>query len=483
VAFGLPIALDVAGRHAVVVGGGVVGETRTRTLLEAGAAVTVISDRFTNGLQELSKRGEVTLLPRAYQPGDLEGAFLAVAATNSPHVNRRIHAEADELRVLLNAVDDSEHSHFAFPSVLRRGDLQVAISTGGRAPALARWLRKKLSRSVGAEYGELVDLLTTVRHSLPASVQRLSRSAMWARRWEQALDDDLLGLVRSGRTDQAPARARRHLLTGAPPSAAVPRVAIVGAGPGDAGLLTERARTLIDEADVVVYDRLVSPDLVEGKHAVYVGEGPGADPGRSGPAQAEINMLLVLFARQGKRVVRLNGGDPFVFGRGRRRGRGPGSRRDRLRDRPRPHLGDRHARLRRHPRHRPPLRILARHRHGAVGTRQGGALAGARHGRRHHRRADGNGGPGAHRGRAHRRRAGLPDAVGNRRERHHADAAGHRRPHRGPACSRGRGGGGSPNVIVIGEVVRLRDRIRWFDRDPEEHAASRPGSAREGQPT
>jgi len=316
VAFGLPIALDVAGRHAVVVGGGVVGETRTRTLLEAGAAVTVISDRFTNGLQELSKRGEVTLLPRACQPGDLEGAFLAVAATNSPHVNRRIHAEADELRVLLNAVNDSEHSHFAFPSVLRRGDLQVAISTGGRAPALARWLRKKLSRSVGAEYGELVDLLTTVRHSLPASVQRLSRSAMWARRWEQALDDDLLGLVRSGRTDQAPARARRHLLTGAPPSAAVPRVAIVGAGPGDAGLLTERARTLIDEADVVVFDRLVSPDLVEGKHAVHVGKGPGADPGRSGPAQAEINMLLVLFARQGKRVVRLNGGDPFVFGRG-----------------------------------------------------------------------------------------------------------------------------------------------------------------------
>ena len=167
--FALPITLDLTGRRAVVVGGGVVGEEKARTLLEAGALVTVISERFCDGLRELARRGELVLLHRAYLPGDLEGAFLAVAATNSPHINARIHAEAGERHVLLNAVDDPDHGNFAFPAVVRRGDLQVAVSTGGRAPALARWIGRLLSRSLGPEYGDLVDVAARVRQEALAA--------------------------------------------------------------------------------------------------------------------------------------------------------------------------------------------------------------------------------------------------------------------------------------------------------------------------
>jgi uroporphyrin-III C-methyltransferase/precorrin-2 dehydrogenase/sirohydrochlorin ferrochelatase len=312
-AFALPISLDLTGRRAVVVGGGVVGEDKARTLLEAGAVVTVISERFSEGLRELSRRGELTLLHRGYLPGDLDGAFLAVAATNSPHINARIHAEANEHKVLLNATDDPDHCHFDFPAVVRRGDLRLAVSTGGKAPALARWVGKKLSRAIGPEYGDLVDVVGTMRED---ERQSPAGSATSARRWEQALDDDLVRLVRSGRIDQAAGRIRSRLTAETPAPGRTPPVAIVGAGPGDAGLLPQRARQLIDEADVVVFDRLVSPDLVEGKQSIYVGKEPRSTTGRRGPTQTDINMLLVLLARQGKRVVRLKGGDPFVFGRG-----------------------------------------------------------------------------------------------------------------------------------------------------------------------
>ena len=173
-AFGLPISLDLTGRRAVVVGGGEVGEQKARALLDAGAAVTVIAERFVPGLKELARRGEVTLAHKPYTPGDLEGAFLAVAATNSPHVNRRIYEEAEERRVLLNAVDDVPHCHFAFPAILRRGDLRVAVSTGGRAPALAKWLRGRLSQLVGPEYGDLVS------SSPPPGRRRCPPAGGWA---------------------------------------------------------------------------------------------------------------------------------------------------------------------------------------------------------------------------------------------------------------------------------------------------------------
>jgi siroheme synthase-like protein len=208
-AFAYPVSLEVGGRRAVVVGGAPVAEERARSLLEAGARVTVIVERPSDGLEELGRRGDITVIRRAYRRGDLRGAFLAVAATGDASVNARIFAEAEKRRVLLNAVDDIGHCHFAVPSILRRGDLIVAVSTGGKSPALARRLREALAREVGPEYGVLVDLLGEVRREMLE--RRTATPATWARRWRDALDHDLIGLVRQGRLGEVRAIVRAAL--------------------------------------------------------------------------------------------------------------------------------------------------------------------------------------------------------------------------------------------------------------------------------
>jgi siroheme synthase-like protein len=173
-AFGFPVSLEVAGRRCVVFGAGPVAQSRAAALLDAGAVVTVIA--------------------RPHEDGDLAGAFLAVAATGDAAETARIFAEAERDGVLLNAVDDPAHCHFAVPAVLRRGDLVVAVSTGGRAPGYAGRVRDELARVVGAEHGTLLELIAGMRAELPLE---------WARKWRPALDHDLIGLVRGGRTGEA----------------------------------------------------------------------------------------------------------------------------------------------------------------------------------------------------------------------------------------------------------------------------------------
>ena len=181
--FGFPVSLEVAGRRCVVFGTGPVAQSRAAALLHAGAVVTVIA--------------------RPHENGDLAGAFLAVAATGDAAETARIFGEAEREGVLLNAVDDPGHCHFAVPAVLRRGDLVVTVSTGGRAPGYAGRVRDELARTVGIEHGTLLDLIATVRAELPAE---------WATRWRDGLDQDLIGLVRAGRTGEASAALKAALL-------------------------------------------------------------------------------------------------------------------------------------------------------------------------------------------------------------------------------------------------------------------------------
>jgi len=262
-AFGYPLTLDIEERRCVVVGGGPVAEHKCRGLLDAGGTVVVVTESATDGLDQLAREGTVEMVRRAYVHGDLDGAFLAIAATDDPAVHAEVFEEGEERGVLVNAVDDVSHSHFAVPSVLRREDLAIAISTGGNAPALAKRLRADLDEHLDEEL-----------------------SAVGAPEWVP--EDPVLKPRGKG------------------------RVAIVGAGPGDPGLLTVRGRELLGAADVVVHDRLVDPFLVEDKDAVFVGK----ELGHHVMPQHEINALLVELARKGLHVVRLKGGDPFVFGRG-----------------------------------------------------------------------------------------------------------------------------------------------------------------------
>ena len=319
--FSYPVTLDVEGRLCIVLGGGEVAEHKAHGLLEAGARVRVVAPDLTAGLEELARGGAIEAVRRTYANGDLEGAFVAVAATDDPETNASAYEEAEDRGVLMNAVDDVAHCHFAAPSVVRRGDLVLAISTAGKAPALAKRLREELSERFGPEWGTLVDVLAEARREALSAGARADGFDLWARRWRSALGEDLVGLVREGRADEARRRVVAALL-GRPPDGGpghgrrllrLPgKVWIVGAGPGDPGLITLRGRQALESADVVVYDRLVHPELVAGKSAIFVGKRAG----ERHAGQREINALLVRLARRGKTVVRLKGGDPFVFGRG-----------------------------------------------------------------------------------------------------------------------------------------------------------------------
>lgn len=215
-AFDYPVSLNVRGRRCVVVGGNQLAEDRTRGLLDAGADVTVIAVRLTAQLRELVAAGRLEHLARQYQPGDLDGAFLAVGAAFDHGVNAALWAEAENRGVLLNAVDDNPHCHFALPSVLRRGSLAITVSTGGRSPALARRIRRDLDGQIGPEYGELVDAVAEVRSELQARRRAGADDVpadfeAWASGWRKALSGDLPALVRQGRTEDVKAALRRAL--------------------------------------------------------------------------------------------------------------------------------------------------------------------------------------------------------------------------------------------------------------------------------
>ena len=332
-----PVLLDLRGRRAVVVGGGAVAETKVGPLVDAGAAVTVVAPALTPGLALRAREGGLAHVPRAYVAGDLEGAYLAIAATDDPDVNHAVHAEAESRGVLINVVDDPPYCGFILPSILRRGDLVVAVSTSGNAPALAVRIRERIERELGDEYARFLALAGALRKPLAAQYPDFQ---VRKRLWYRLVDSDVLALLRAGDerralerifeimgvsvegidhggTENTEDRNRgRSSVSSGPPWFTVGRVYLVGAGPGDPKLITARGLEVLRRADVVVYDRLVSHALLDEAPAdaelVYAGKAPGGHCMQ----QEGINALLVREAQLGKSVVRLKGGDPFVFGRG-----------------------------------------------------------------------------------------------------------------------------------------------------------------------
>jgi uroporphyrin-III C-methyltransferase/precorrin-2 dehydrogenase/sirohydrochlorin ferrochelatase len=284
----LPLFVKLAGRDVLVVGGGGMALLRVRQLVEAGARVTVVAP----AIREEIARTAAVVRRRPFEPADLDGAWFAVAAA-TPQVNRAVGAAAEARRVLVNAVDDPEAATAYTAGVVRRGDATVAVSTAGRAPALAGLLREAIDAMLPRDLGAWVDAAEAER---PA----------WKR-------------------DRVPLATRRPLLLrrlnalydGAPAAAPFPPglVSLVGAGPGDAGLLTRRGAERLAEADVVLYDALVASEvlrLAPRAHCFFVGKRAG----RPSVSQRAIERLLVRASRRGRRVVRLKCGDPFVFGRG-----------------------------------------------------------------------------------------------------------------------------------------------------------------------
>src|SRR2546423_199829 len=262
-----PVFLDLRGRRAVVIGGGAVAEQKVRGLTAAGAHVTVVSPDLSPGLTDLAARGAIELRRRSYRGGDLAGAWLAIAASDDRAVNAAVWAEAERLGVPLNAVDDLELFSLIARDIHREGDNTVAVWTGGKRPALAVRLRQRIARLVGRGEARLCELLGELRPELATRVpDAQARTAVWY----EIVDSDVIDFVRRG--DVEGARGRIDELLGPHPLSPSPfgrggTVYLVGAGPGDPGLITARGLELLRSAEVVVYDRLVSPALVAGAHA------------------------------------------------------------------------------------------------------------------------------------------------------------------------------------------------------------------------
>ena len=308
----LPIFLDLQGRRALLVGGGAAALPKARLLLAAGAELHVVASNTDAELRRWADEGRITLSTRAFKASDLEGVRLAIASASEAE-NQALAEAAAARRIPVNVVDRPELSSFLMPAIVDRDDVVVAISTHGSAPVLARRLRRTVEALLPARLGQLAAFARRYRGALAAAVtDGVARRRFWESFFDGAIARDIL----SGRSEDSPARMLAEI--NAPGWAHAPRgrVALVGAGPGDPELLTLKALRLLQDADVIVHDKLVGPEVLDyarrDAERIYVGKAPG----RHSHAQEEINEILLREARAGKRVVRLKGGDPFVFGRG-----------------------------------------------------------------------------------------------------------------------------------------------------------------------
>jgi uroporphyrin-III C-methyltransferase/precorrin-2 dehydrogenase/sirohydrochlorin ferrochelatase len=302
--------LDLRGRPGTVVGGGEVARAKAETLLRSGVRVTVVAPELCPRLAELTLLGALRHEARRFQPGDLVGAEIVIAATDDPSVNEAVSNAARALRVPVNVADNPALSSFIMPAVIDRAPLQIAVSTGGASPVLARRLRALIEAAVPAAYGRLASLAARFR---ALSRERIPDAAARKRFWERVMDGPVAELVLAGRERDA-VSALENEIAGRPVPSGM--VYLVGGGPGNPELLTLRALRVLQNADVLLHDALVSDAIVDlarrEAERIYVGK----EADNHALKQDEINLLLVRLAREGRRVVRLKGGDPFIFGRG-----------------------------------------------------------------------------------------------------------------------------------------------------------------------
>ncbi|MGE8477472.1 MAG: siroheme synthase CysG [Pseudomonas shirazensis] len=307
----LPLFHKLQGGRVLVVGGGEIALRKARLLADAGAALRVVAPQVDSQLISLTEATGGEVLVRGYQVTDLEGCRLVIAATDDPQLNAQVSAEAQARSLPVNVVDAPALCTVIFPAIVDRSPLVVAVSSGGDAPVLARLIRAKLEAWIPAAYGELAGLAARFRHQVKSLYPDVNQRRGF---WETVFQGPIAERHLAGQSAEAE-RLLQAMVDGAPVQQGG-EVYLVGAGPGDPDLLTFRALRLMQQADVVLYDRLVAPAIIDmcrrDAERIYVGK-RRAD--HSVP-QEQINQLLVELALQGKRVLRLKGGDPFIFGRG-----------------------------------------------------------------------------------------------------------------------------------------------------------------------
>ena len=308
-----PIFIDLKNQPCLFVGGGPVALRKIRLMMSAGAKVTVVAPIICEDLRK--EFGEhIEHHARPFVDDDIDGFRLITAATSEPQINLRVSELAQAKNIPVNVVDEPELCSFITPSIVDRSPVLIAVSTGGGAPVLARILRSKLEAFIPSSYGRLAHAMKQHRDRLK---QTLPEERDRRQFWETIVNGPVAEQFFSGRTEQG-----KSALSAAIENSAdahldkTGEVWLVGAGPGDPDLLTFRALRLMQQADVVLYDRLVSEKILEltrrDADRIYVGK----KRSEHAVPQDEINHLLVDLAKQGKSVLRLKGGDPFIFGRG-----------------------------------------------------------------------------------------------------------------------------------------------------------------------
>lgn len=305
-----PIFVKLQGQACLVVGAGEIAARKIDLLARAGADITVLAKTVKAPVLSIQTTLGLKVVQKNFTPSDVDGFKLVISATDNPATNELVASSAKQQGILVNVVDSPELCSFIFPAIVDRSPIIAAISSGGAAPVLARLLRAKLESLIPPGYGQLAQLAEKCRGLVKTRIHQPAQRRIF---WEDILQGSVAESVFSGRLQQAEQQLldkldQNHKVGG--------EVYLIGAGPGAADLLTFRALRLMQQADVVVYDRLVSPEILDlvrrDAQKIYVGKQ------RQDHAlpQEDINALLAKLAKAGKRVARLKGGDPFIFGRG-----------------------------------------------------------------------------------------------------------------------------------------------------------------------
>ncbi len=308
----IPMFLKVRDEPCLVVGGGSIAARKSELLLKGGAKLRIVAPETCERVEQMATEGQLEIVRRKFEPSDLDDVVCVIASTDDDAVNAEVSRLARARQLPVNVVDSPDLCSFIVPSMMDRDPVTVAISTGGVSPVLARILRAKLEASIPGAYGKLGQLASEFRDRVKQALPDVDSRRVF---WEDVLEGDVAELVFAGRYEDAAERLAQRL-ENFDPDAIKGEVYLVGAGPGDPDLITFKALRLMQKADVVVYDRLVSQPILEmvrrDAEKIYAGK---ASANHAIP-QENINQLLVRLAREGKRVVRLKGGDPFIFGRG-----------------------------------------------------------------------------------------------------------------------------------------------------------------------
>jgi uroporphyrin-III C-methyltransferase/precorrin-2 dehydrogenase/sirohydrochlorin ferrochelatase len=301
----LPIFLNLEGRRGLLVGAGSVALDKISTLLKTGLRLRVVAPEARKEIRALAAEGRLEWIPRAFVPADLDGNFIAIAATSSPEVNAKVYRSAVARGILCNSVDDIPNCDFFFGSVVSRGDLQIAISTAGESPAVAQRLRREIDEQLPEDLGLWLASLGQLRREVLATHPRSEdrRQLLHSLAQRQICDSALCSTRQLARTGREASRAQAGTAY------------LVGAGPGDPELLTVKALRLIESADVILRDDLVAQPILDLAQPAAEVINVGKRCGTKSITQEEINALMIAHAQAGRSVVRLKSGDPLLFGR------------------------------------------------------------------------------------------------------------------------------------------------------------------------